>query len=120
MNSLGDCYSHARAGGHPRTNYIFMSEEFYIYIITNRPNGILYVGVTNNLRRRIYEHKLKLYDGFSKKYNLERLVYYEVYPDPEAAIQAEKRMKKWNRSWKVKRILANNPNWDDLYQDLNR
>ena len=69
--------------------------DYYTYIITNKPNGILYIGMTNNLARRMYEHKSKAIDGFSKKYGLDILVYYEVYPDPESAIHAEKRMKFW-------------------------
>ena len=97
-----------------------MSENYYVYFITNKPNGILYTGVTNNLARRIFEHKNKIYKGFTEKHGLDRLVYYEVYDTPETAIQAEKRIKKWNRAWKVRRILTKNPNWDDLYEDLNK
>jgi putative endonuclease len=110
----------AKAGIHDLTFSNLMAETFYVYIITNRPNGILYVGVTNDLSRRIYEHKNKLYKGFSETHGLNILVYYEAYPDPEAAIQAEKRMKKWNRAWKIRRILTANPNWNDLYEDLNK
>ncbi|MDX1921644.1 MAG: GIY-YIG nuclease family protein [Alphaproteobacteria bacterium] len=97
-----------------------MPENYFVYILTNKPNGILYVGMTNNIARRIIEHKQNLYEGFSKKYGLNKLVYYEVYNDPESAIVAEKRMKKWNRAWKVRRILTTNPNWDDLIEDLNK
>ncbi|HVY13435.1 MAG TPA: GIY-YIG nuclease family protein [Alphaproteobacteria bacterium] len=95
-----------------------MNREYYVYIITNRPNGILYVGVTSNLSRRMYEHQRGLLEGFSKKYGLKLLVYYENYPTPAEAIQAETRMKKWNRAWKVRRILEVNPEWKDLSKDL--
>jgi putative endonuclease len=91
---------------------------YYIYIITNKPFGTLYIGMTNNLIRRIYEHKEKLIDGFSKKYDLDKLVYYEAYNTAKEAIIREKRMKKWNRKWKINAILKNNPNWNDLYQIL--
>jgi putative endonuclease len=92
--------------------------DYCTYIITNKLRGVLYIGVTNNLERRIIEHKNKIIEGFSTKYNLGRLVYYDVSSDIEAAILREKQLKKWDRNWKIKLIEENNPNWDDLSQDL--
>jgi putative endonuclease len=91
-------------------------KNYYIYIITNKPKGILYIGMTNNLVRRGYEHRNGLIDGFTKKYNLKRLVYFEVFNHVEAAILREKRLKKWNRQWKIDLIEKDNPIWDDLYE----
>ena len=90
----------------------------FVYIMTNRPNGILYVGVTNNIARRAWEHREGLMDGFTKKYGLKSLVWYEPHQSIVAAIQREKNMKHWPRAWKVRLILASNPNWDDLYETL--
>ena len=90
----------------------------YVYIITNKTNGTLYIGVTNNLIRRIYEHKNKLIKGFSSKYNLDRLVYYEIFEDETNAIQREKTLKNWNRNWKKDLIENVNPEWKDLYNEL--
>ena len=86
-----------------------------IYIITNKKYGTLYIGVTSSLVKRVYEHKNKLVDGFSKKYNLSKLVYYELFENMESAIIREKRLKKWNREWKLELIDNFNPNWEDLY-----
>ncbi len=88
---------------------------YYVYILASDKNGTLYIGVTNNLIRRIYEHKNKLADGFTKKYNIEQLVYFEQTTDIESAIIREKQLKAWNRKWKLDIIEKNNPNWDDLY-----
>lgn len=90
----------------------------YVYILTNKPNGTLYIGVTSDLKKRIWEHKNKVVEGFSEKYDLTRLVWYEVYEDISEAILREKRMKKWERSWKLKRIHEMNPDWDELYDTL--
>jgi putative endonuclease len=90
----------------------------WVYIMTNRPNGILYVGVTSDLPRRTYEHREGLVEGFTKKYGLKRLVYMEPHDDIQTAIQKEKNMKHWPRAWKVRLITAFNPNWDDLYSKL--
>ena len=89
-----------------------------IYIITNRHNTTLYIGVTSNLVQRIYQHKSKLISGFSAKYNLNKLVYFEVYEDMENAIVREKRLKVWKREWKNRLINECNPSWKDLYPDL--
>ncbi|MCS6956223.1 MAG: GIY-YIG nuclease family protein [Patescibacteria group bacterium] len=94
------------------------NENYFIYILTNKKNGVLYIGITNDLKRRIYEHKNKLVDGFTKKYNLKILVYYELYQDVNLAIIREKRLKKWNRAWKINLIKEKNPEWKDLYYEL--
>ena len=90
----------------------------YIYIITNRHNTTLYIGVTSNLVQRIYQHKNKLVRGFSAKYNLNKLVYFEQLEDMDNAIIREKRLKLWKRDWKNRLINEINPNWRDLYPDL--
>jgi putative endonuclease len=91
----------------------------WVYILTNRPNGILYVGVTGDLPPRIWEHREGLVDGFTKRYGLKRQVYAESHETMLAAIQREKNLKHWSRSWIVQLILAENPDWDDLYDRLN-
>lgn len=90
---------------------------YYIYIITNKKNGTLYIGVTNNLMRRVFEHKNELHDGFSKRYHLHNLVYFESFGNIQEALAREKRMKKWKRQWKINLIESNNKNWDDLALD---
>jgi putative endonuclease len=90
----------------------------WIYILTNKPNGPLYVGVTSDLARRIWEHREGVADGFTKRYGLKRLVYVERYEDIRDAIQREKNLKHWSRAWKVRIILDANPAWDDLYSLL--
>jgi putative endonuclease len=90
----------------------------WIYILTNRPNGTLYVGVTADLARRVYEHREGLVEGFTKRYGLKRLVYVERHDDIRDAIRREKNIKNWRRAWKVRLILANNPDWRDLYETL--
>jgi putative endonuclease len=89
--------------------------SYYVYILASRIGGTLYIGVTNDLVRRVYEHKSDAVDGFTKKYGVKRLVYYEQYDDIENAIRREKRLKKWNRAWKIRLIEEKNPNWVDLY-----
>lgn len=83
--------------------------------VTNKKNGVLYIGVTNNLIRRIYEHKNNHIKGFTYKYNAKSLIYFEVFDNIEDAIIREKRLKKWNRAWKIKLIEGMNPEWKDLY-----
>ncbi|OIQ95126.1 GIY-YIG nuclease superfamily protein [mine drainage metagenome] len=90
----------------------------WVYVMTNRPNGTLYVGVTSDLARRAWEHREGLIDGFTKRYGLKRLVYAERYEDISIAIQREKNLKHWSRAWKVALIVRANPNWDDLYGSL--
>ena len=89
-----------------------------VYIMTNRPNGTLYVGVTSDLARRVWEHREGLADGFTKKYGLKRLVFAEPHADIRSALQREKNLKHWSRAWKVRLILDANPNWDDLFDSL--
>ncbi len=95
-----------------------MEKQYYIYITTNRNNTVLYVGVTNDLQRRVYEHKEKLTEGFTKKYNVNRLVYYEVFEDIENAIIREKQIKGGSRAKKIKLIESINKEWKDLYPNL--
>jgi putative endonuclease len=90
----------------------------YVYILTNRPNRILYVGVTNDLVRRVFEHRSGFVDGFTKQYGLKRLVYFETLEDIRDAIQRERNMKHWSRAWKVRKIIAMNPDWDDLFETI--
>ncbi|OGE84022.1 MAG: hypothetical protein A3B10_04135 [Candidatus Doudnabacteria bacterium RIFCSPLOWO2_01_FULL_44_21] len=92
----------------------------YVYILTNKPRGTLYVGVTSELIGRVWQHKQKLVDGFSKKYNLSILVYYEVCDDIEQAIAREKQLKNWHREWKIKLIEEFNPAWKDLFNEINQ
>ena len=93
-------------------------KQYYIYILTNKSNKVLYVGMTNDLTRRIYEHKDKLVEGFTKKYNLTKLVYYEITTDVESALCREKQLKNWHRDWKVNLINKFNHKWDDLSECL--
>jgi putative endonuclease len=95
-----------------------MEKQFYVYILTNKPYGVFYVGVTSDLPKRIAEHKQKLADGFTKGYNLDKLVYYEIASNAEAAITREKTLKRWKREWKINAINGFNPDWDDLYQSI--
>jgi putative endonuclease len=95
-----------------------IERSYWVYILASRLGGTLYIGVTNNLVRRIYEHRMGLVDGFTKQYAVHRLVYFEQYSDIEAAILREKRLKKWNRAWKTRLIEEQNPNWDDLYPQI--
>ncbi|WP_458401307.1 GIY-YIG nuclease family protein [Candidatus Avelusimicrobium sp.] len=90
----------------------------FVYILTNKNNTALYVGVTNNLVRRVHEHKEKFQKGFSEKYFLEKLVYYEEMQDISLAIAREKQLKSWRREWKVRLIGNKNPSWKDLYADI--
>lgn len=98
---------------------MYNKKRYYIYILASKQNGTLYIGVTNNLIRRIYEHKNDSIDGFTKLHKVHKLVYYEEYNDIELAIQREKQLKKWNRKWKLRIIEERNPKWRDLYEELN-
>lgn len=93
-------------------------KTFYIYILASKKNGVLYVGITSNLIQRIYQHRNSLIDGFTKKYHITKLVFFEETNDINEALTREKRLKKWNRAWKIELIEKTNPNWDDLYDSL--
>ncbi|WP_223669216.1 GIY-YIG nuclease family protein [Kangiella shandongensis] len=95
-----------------------MEKQGYVYILALKPNGVLYIGVTSNLVKRIWEHKQGEAEGFTNKYNVKQLVYYEACDSIESAIFREKRLKKWNRNWKVRLIEKQNQHWKDLYLDL--
>ncbi len=95
-----------------------MSKSLYVYILASKKNGTLYIGVTNDLKRRVYEHKNNLIEGFTKEYQVHRLVYFEKIDDAYQALLREKRLKKWNRAWKIKLIEEKNPEWEDLYDRL--
>jgi putative endonuclease len=92
--------------------------SYWVYILASGLGGTLYIGVTNNLIRRVYEHKVGLAEGFTKRHKIHRLLYYEQFSDIEAAILREKQLKKWNRAWKIQLIEKSNPNWDDLYPQI--
>ena len=92
----------------------------WVYILASGLGGTLYIGVPNDLVRRVYEHKTKVAEGFTRKYGVDRLVYFESFDDIENAIRREKRLKKWNRAWKIRLIEEANPNWDDLYPSIAR
>jgi len=89
-----------------------------IYILSNKRNGVLYIGVTSDLLKRTYQHKYHVVNGFSKKYNLNKLIYFEMHESMNDAIAREKQLKKWNRAWKIKLIETINPEWLDLSKDL--
>ncbi len=91
-----------------------MMKQFYVYILTNKSNKVLYIGVTNDLERRMYEHKNKMINGFTKKYNLNKLVYFETTSDVRSALEKEKQLKNWHRSWKINLINEFNSEWKDL------
>jgi putative endonuclease len=87
----------------------------YVYLLASRKYGTLYLGVTNDLVRRVYEHRTKAVQGFTSKYDVTKLVWYEIYDEPVTAITREKELKKWRRDWKIRLIEEDNPNWDDLH-----
>jgi putative endonuclease len=93
-------------------------KRYYIYILSNQKNGTLYIGVTSNLIRRIREHKERKVEGFTKKYNIDKLIYYEVYGEVGMALYREKQLKKWKREWKLELIEKENPSWNDLSGSL--
>ncbi len=94
--------------------------HFIVYFLSSKKNGTLYIGVTNNLAKRVYEHKNNLVEGFTKKYLIHQLIYYEVFNDVSEAIKREKQLKKWNRAWKIRLIESKNPEWNDLYCEIKK
>ena len=92
--------------------------QYYVYILASKTYGTLYIGVTNDLIKRVHQHKSEVIAGFTKKYGVHKLVYYETHSDVNAAITREEQMKKWNRQWKINLIEEMNPEWKDLYIDI--
>ncbi len=95
-----------------------MVKQFYVYILASKRNGTLYTGVTSNLIQRIWRHKQNMIEGFTKRYNIKTLVYFEAHPTAENAINREKQIKKWRRSWKIQLIEEKNRLWKDLYETI--
>ena len=96
-----------------------MRGPFYVYIMASKRNGAIYIGMTNDLSRRVWEHREGLVEGHTKTYGIKRLVYFEIFEDVAAAIHREDRLKKWKRQWKIDLIQSRNVHWDDLYETLN-
>ncbi|MET4242535.1 GIY-YIG nuclease family protein [Bradyrhizobium sp. RT10b] len=92
--------------------------SYYVYILASKKHGTLYIGVTNDLVRRVYEHRTKAVPGFTTRYGVDKLVLFEIYDDAPMAIAREKELKKWRRDWKTRLIEEQNPNWDDLYPGI--
>ena len=95
-----------------------IKKQFYVYILASKQNGTLYLGVSSDIVKRVWQHKNDLAEGFTKKYGVKDLVYYEIHEDAENAIKREKQLKKWRRSWKLELIEEKNPEWRDLYVDI--
>jgi putative endonuclease len=93
-------------------------KQYYVYMMASKKNGTLYIGMTNDLIKRVYQHKNNIIKGFSEKYSVHRLVYYETYRYFKDAINREKQLKRWKRAWKIRLIEQGNPNWEDLYPKL--
>jgi putative endonuclease len=91
---------------------------YYVYLLASKKHGTLYLGVTNNILRRIYEHRTKAVPGFTSRYSVDKLVWFEIHATAEAAITREKEIKKWRRDWKIRLIEENNPEWADLYPEI--
>ncbi|XVN40843.1 MAG: GIY-YIG nuclease family protein [Rickettsia endosymbiont of Argas persicus] len=93
-------------------------KEYYVYVLSNKYDGTLYIGVTSDIIKRVWQHKQKVIKGFTTKYNLDKLVYFEQFNDINLAISHERLLKEYKRKWKLDLIEANNPNWHDLYEDI--
>jgi putative endonuclease len=108
---ISGCFAPSRYGTVPIMSY-------YVYMMASKKNGVLYIGITNDLVRRVYEHKTGPVHSFTSRYNVSSLVWFEIYDDPLRAIGREKELKKWRRNWKIKLIEANNIEWHDLYASI--
>jgi len=97
-----------------------MTKHYYLYILASKRNGTLYIGVTNNLLKRVWEHKNKFVQGFTNKYTVDKLVYYEIFEDINEAILRETQMKRWKREWKIELIEKDNAEWIDLYEEMSK
>lgn len=97
-----------------------MDQDYYVYILASKPRGVLYVGFSDELIGRVYTHRNELVKGFTKKYHIHRLVYYEIFGDRDMALKREKQLKRWRREWKIALIEKDNPNWDGLYDSINQ
>ena len=95
-----------------------MDKKFFVYILASKRNGTLYTGFTSDLIRRVWQHKEKVVEGFTEQYDVDKLVYYEIFNDPDNAIKREKQLKDYNRQWKIDLIEKVNPEWEDLYPAL--
>jgi len=95
-----------------------LAKQFYVYILASKRNGTLYTGVTSNLIQRVWQHKNDMVKGFTRKYNVKTLVYYEIHESAETAITREKKIKRWRRAWKLELIEDSNPEWKDLYEEI--
>jgi len=95
-----------------------MDRQFYVYVLASKRNGTLYIGVTSALVQRVWQHKTKAVPGFTTRYRVDQLVYFEAHGDAASAIQREKRLKKWRRAWKIQLIEERNPEWRDLYAEI--
>ena len=95
-----------------------MTKNYYVYILASRKNGTIYTGVTYNLKKRVFEHKSGTINGFTKKYHVKNLVYFETHERIDDAIRREKRIKTWKREWKINLICSINPGWNDLYDEI--
>lgn len=93
-------------------------KQYIVYILCNRPHGAIYIGITSNLAGRLWQHREKLMEGFTKKYGMAQLVYYEIHDHPESAIIREKQLKRWKREWKIELIEKKNPGWADLTKQV--
>ena len=97
-----------------------MTKAFCVYMLASRRNGTLYIGVTSDLAKRVWQHKEEFVDGFTKEYGVKQLVWYEQHDNAESAITREKQLKKWNRAWKIELIESSNPDWNDLFSEITK
>jgi putative endonuclease len=113
-----DRHSGVRVFARARNPSLVLMMAYYVYLLASKKNGTLYLGVTNNIVRRLYEHKTKAVDNFTAPYNVDNLVWFEIYDDAPTAIAREKELKKWRRAWKIRLIEENNREWTDLYPGI--